>query len=182
MATRPGIARPTFLHSDRRLARATQPFVRFLHIEAAGGILLFIATVAALIWANSPWQESYETLWSSVIRVQARHPQSRDCCDDGLRRRLGPRTFAGIATRAPASRGRSRPRSLWAMATAAPRRAALCRRALRWRGVIVSGHRTRSAIPRCCAKVARDAHGSNTRTSTAPTLPPVDVSTSKRTA
>ena len=63
-------ARPTFLQSDRVLARAAQPFVRFLHIEAAGGILLVGATIAALIWANSPWQASYESFWSTDIRVE----------------------------------------------------------------------------------------------------------------
>nr|MBA3606640.1 Na+/H+ antiporter NhaA [Acidimicrobiia bacterium] len=63
-------ARPTFLGSDRRLARAAQPIVRFLHIEAAGGILLVLATVAALVWANSPWQAGYESLWASVVRLE----------------------------------------------------------------------------------------------------------------
>jgi NhaA family Na+:H+ antiporter len=63
-------ARPTFLQSDRMLARAAQPLVRFLHVEAAGGILLLLATVAALVWANSPWQSSYESLWSTPIRVE----------------------------------------------------------------------------------------------------------------
>ena len=63
-------AQPTFLQSDRVLARAAQPFARFLHVEAAGGILLVAATVAALVWANSPWQASYESLWSTTIRVE----------------------------------------------------------------------------------------------------------------
>ena len=39
---------------------------RFLHVEAAGGILLVVATVVALVWANSPWQASYESLWSTT--------------------------------------------------------------------------------------------------------------------
>jgi Na+:H+ antiporter, NhaA family len=60
---------PSFLHSDRALARAAQPLVRFLHIEAAGGILLVVATVVALVWANSPWQDSYDSLWSTTIRL-----------------------------------------------------------------------------------------------------------------
>ncbi len=63
-------AEPTFLQSDRVLARAAQPFARFLHVEAAGGILLAAATVVALVWANSPWQDSYESLWSTTIRVE----------------------------------------------------------------------------------------------------------------
>ena len=67
--TRPPVrsANPSFLHSDRVLARAAQPVVRFLHIEAAGGILLVAATVVALVWANSPWQGSYDSLWSTTI-------------------------------------------------------------------------------------------------------------------
>jgi NhaA family Na+:H+ antiporter len=47
-----------------------QPVVRFLHVEAAGGILLLIATVVALVWANSPWDASYNTLWATTIDVQ----------------------------------------------------------------------------------------------------------------
>lgn len=66
----PSTARPTFLQSDRRLARAAQPLVRFLHIEAAGGILLVAATIVALVWANSPWDASYQNLWGSYIRLE----------------------------------------------------------------------------------------------------------------
>lgn len=40
-----------------------EPFVRFARLEAAGGILLLASTAAALIWANSPWADSYEKLW-----------------------------------------------------------------------------------------------------------------------
>ena len=61
---------PTFLHSDRRLARAVQPFIRFLHIEAAGGIVLVAATVVALVWANSPWQAGYESVWSTHVQLE----------------------------------------------------------------------------------------------------------------
>jgi Na+:H+ antiporter, NhaA family len=44
-----------------RLAR--RPLERFLRIEAASGILLLIAAAVALVWANSPWVESYFALW-----------------------------------------------------------------------------------------------------------------------
>jgi NhaA family Na+:H+ antiporter len=63
-------ARPTFLQSDRVLARAAQPFVRFLRVEAAGGILLVAATITALVCANSPWQAGYASFWSTDIRVE----------------------------------------------------------------------------------------------------------------
>lgn len=39
------------------------------NVETLGGLLLFGATVAALVWANSPWSSSYEHLWSTTIRV-----------------------------------------------------------------------------------------------------------------
>ena len=69
--TRPPVrsASPSFLHSDRILARAARPVVRFLHVEAAGGILLVAATIVALVWANSPWRDSYDSLWSTTIRL-----------------------------------------------------------------------------------------------------------------
>jgi len=63
-------AQPTFLQSDRPLARAVRPFVRFSHVEAAGGIVLVTATIVALVWANSPWKGGYESLWSNNIRFE----------------------------------------------------------------------------------------------------------------
>ncbi len=47
-----------------RVARlATRPLERFLGIEAASGIVLLVTAGVALIWANSPWAESYSQLW-----------------------------------------------------------------------------------------------------------------------
>src|SRR5271156_3569863 len=45
------------------------PFTRFAKMEAAGGILLLIATVIALVWANSPWEESYHGIWHATFTV-----------------------------------------------------------------------------------------------------------------
>lgn len=42
---------------------------RFLHIEAASGIVLLLAAAVALIWANSPASSSYEYLWHLPITV-----------------------------------------------------------------------------------------------------------------
>jgi hypothetical protein len=39
------------------------PVERFLAIETASGIVLMVAAVAALIWANSPWRAAYADLW-----------------------------------------------------------------------------------------------------------------------
>src|SRR5690606_10506756 len=39
------------------------PFQKFVKIESFSGILLLIATIVALVWANSPFSESYQSLW-----------------------------------------------------------------------------------------------------------------------
>jgi NhaA family Na+:H+ antiporter len=54
--------------SATRLARA---FQEFFALEAAGGILLLVATAAALAWANSPWVASYHALWSTPVTLGA---------------------------------------------------------------------------------------------------------------
>lgn len=43
------------------------PLEMFLHIQAASGIVLLIAAVVALAWANSPWHASYEHLWHTPL-------------------------------------------------------------------------------------------------------------------
>jgi NhaA family Na+:H+ antiporter len=52
----------------RKAALALQrPLARFLHIEAASGILLLLMAVVAMAWANSPWREGYEHLWHTEL-------------------------------------------------------------------------------------------------------------------
>jgi Na+:H+ antiporter, NhaA family len=48
----------------------TRPLQVFVATEARGALLLLGATVAALVWANSPWVAGYETLWSTRLSVQ----------------------------------------------------------------------------------------------------------------
>ena len=43
--------------------RLTHPIKHYLHIEAAGGIVLLLATITALILGNSPWAEAYHHFW-----------------------------------------------------------------------------------------------------------------------
>ncbi len=60
----------TWLGSDRLLARnLARPVARFLTIEAAGGVLLLIGALIAIIWANSPWASSYTELWDTTIGI-----------------------------------------------------------------------------------------------------------------
>jgi Na+:H+ antiporter, NhaA family len=49
---------------------ARRPLESFLRIEAASGILLLVAAAAALIWANSPWGESYAHLWHTPLGIR----------------------------------------------------------------------------------------------------------------
>lgn len=42
-----------------------RPLADFLHKEASAGILLVIAATVAMIWANSPWSDSYFDLLST---------------------------------------------------------------------------------------------------------------------
>ncbi len=63
--------RATWLGSDRFLPRTVaRPITRFLHIEASGGIVLFAAAVAALVWVNSPWKAGYHSLWDTEVALQ----------------------------------------------------------------------------------------------------------------
>lgn len=45
----------------------TKPFAQFVRIEAAAGVLLLLATLAALALANSPLSKPYLTFWETSI-------------------------------------------------------------------------------------------------------------------
>ncbi|MBL8911074.1 MAG: Na+/H+ antiporter NhaA [Archangium sp.] len=54
-----------------RLAHfATRPLERFLQVQAASGIALLAVAACALVWANSPWADSYFSLWHTPIRLE----------------------------------------------------------------------------------------------------------------
>lgn len=46
-----------------------EPFQSFIHTESAGGILLLGATIAAMVWANSPWAATYQEFWSTPVSL-----------------------------------------------------------------------------------------------------------------
>ena len=50
--------------------RILKPLARFLHIEAAGGVVLLVSTVAALILANSPAAEAFLGFWKTPLGFQ----------------------------------------------------------------------------------------------------------------
>jgi len=46
-------------------AQLSAPARQFLSTEAGGAVLMLTATIAALVWANSPWSDSYRALWDA---------------------------------------------------------------------------------------------------------------------
>ncbi|HEU0336020.1 MAG TPA: Na+/H+ antiporter NhaA [Gaiellaceae bacterium] len=45
------------------------PLRTFLHTEVSGALFLLAGALAALVWVNSPWSESYDSLWSTELSV-----------------------------------------------------------------------------------------------------------------
>jgi Na+/H+ antiporter NhaA len=45
------------------------PVRTFLSTETGGAVVLIAAVVAALIWSNSPWWHSYESLWTTKLAI-----------------------------------------------------------------------------------------------------------------
>jgi NhaA family Na+:H+ antiporter len=45
------------------------PLRNFLRTESAGGVVLVVAALVALVWANSPWKASYEELWHTRLAI-----------------------------------------------------------------------------------------------------------------
>ena len=65
-----------------------EPFQKFIHAQATGGVLLLAATVVAMGWANSPWAESYAEFWnvrvSLVVGPHALTETLLEWINDGL--------------------------------------------------------------------------------------------------
>lgn len=62
---------PIWMASDRRLAKfVARPIASFLRVEVAGGVVLLAAAVIALVWANSPFADSYQQLFETEITLR----------------------------------------------------------------------------------------------------------------
>lgn len=68
--------------------RFVQPAQRFAAIEASGGIVLLLGAIVALIWVNSPWSESYHSLWETELALDLHlfeiHQHLGHAVNDGL--------------------------------------------------------------------------------------------------
>src|SRR6476619_2891063 len=47
----------------------TTPVRDFLSAETGGAVVLLAAAAAALLWANSPWPDSYESFWTTKLSI-----------------------------------------------------------------------------------------------------------------
>jgi NhaA family Na+:H+ antiporter len=54
---------------DRAVEKVVRPFQAFADKASSGGILLIAATVVALVWANSPWGDTYSDLWQTKLTI-----------------------------------------------------------------------------------------------------------------
>lgn len=50
--------------SDHPIVRALREFIA---TETSGGLVLLVAALAALAWANSPWSDGYQRLWDRTL-------------------------------------------------------------------------------------------------------------------
>ena len=49
--------------------RVLTPFKEFFQSTVSGGLLLMAAAIVALLWANSPWQQSYVDIWNTPLTM-----------------------------------------------------------------------------------------------------------------
>ncbi len=62
---------PTWVDSDRFIPRAfIRPAQQFMNTEASSGIVMLIAAVVAIIWANAPFGESYFELLHTHVSLE----------------------------------------------------------------------------------------------------------------
>jgi Na+:H+ antiporter, NhaA family len=63
--------RRSWKESERLVPRAfVRPALRFAEVEAAGGVVMLVAAIVALAWANSPWQAGYERFVSTPFELR----------------------------------------------------------------------------------------------------------------
>ena len=60
----------SWIASDRPIPRLiARPVRGFLETEISGGVVLLVAAAVALIWANSPFRDSYDALWNTELSL-----------------------------------------------------------------------------------------------------------------
>ncbi|MGZ4149067.1 MAG: Na+/H+ antiporter NhaA [Actinomycetota bacterium] len=63
--------RLSWSRSDRLVPRViVRPLQEFLQTSTSSALLLFAAVVLALVWANSPWKDTYERVWTTPATLR----------------------------------------------------------------------------------------------------------------
>ena len=70
MASRPNALTRPFTERTAWARNLAAPVRDFLSTESASALVLLVAVGAALVWANSPWSDSYESFWSTELSVR----------------------------------------------------------------------------------------------------------------
>ncbi len=65
-------------------ARFTQAARRFIQTETSGSTFLFVAAALALLWANSPFADTYTQAWQTSISTPLGEADARHLINDGL--------------------------------------------------------------------------------------------------
>jgi len=60
------------------LTRVARPLQDFLHTESGSAVVLLVATVVALVWANSPLGDVYEDLWATELAISVGDAELRE--------------------------------------------------------------------------------------------------------
>lgn len=75
-------------NAAHRVGGLRAPVQSFIHTEEVGALILLAAAAAAVIWANSPWSESYDSFWHTVITFETPiisiHEDLKHLVNDGL--------------------------------------------------------------------------------------------------
>ena len=70
MSSRADSASRPFTERTAWARNLAAPVRDFLSTESAGSTALLAAAVAALVWANSPWPDTYESFWSTELSIR----------------------------------------------------------------------------------------------------------------
>ena len=64
------MAHPSMTVRTPSLPRLARPVREFIATQNSSAVVLFAATVTALVWANSPWSSSYRDLWETQLGMR----------------------------------------------------------------------------------------------------------------
>jgi Na+/H+ antiporter NhaA len=62
-------ASPAFSGRTAWARNVAAPVRDFLGTETGGAVVLLAAAIAAILWANSPWPDSYESVWTTKVSI-----------------------------------------------------------------------------------------------------------------